>query len=68
MTKGQIRRNQFDLTDEQRQELVGLRSRAQSRLRKRDKQEIAERIKAIILSPNVQSVLGGGVEGLYVTG
>ncbi len=27
MTKGQIRRNQFDLTDEQRQELVGLRSR-----------------------------------------
>ena len=68
MTKGQIRRNQFDLTNEQRHELVGLRSRAQSRLRKRDKQEIAERIKAIILSPNVQSVLGGGVEGLYVTG
>ena len=68
MTKGQIRRNQFDLTDEQRQELVGLRSRAGDRLRKRDKQEIAERIKAIILSPNVQSVLGGGVEGLYVTG
>ena len=68
MTKQQIRRNQFDLTDEQRQELVGLRSRAGDRLRKRDKQEIAERIKAIILSPNVQSVLGGGVEGLYVTG
>ena len=68
MTKGQIRRNQFDLTDEQRQELLGLRSRAGDRLRKRDKQEIAERIKAIILSPNVQSVLGGGVEGLYVTG
>ncbi len=68
MTKGQIRHNQFDLTDEQRQELVGLRSRAGERLRKRDKQEIAERIKAIILSPNVQSVLGGGVEGLYVTG
>ena len=68
MTKGQIRHNQFDLTDEQRQELVGLRSRAGDRLRKRDKQEIAERIKAIILSPNVQSVLGGGVEGLYVTG
>jgi hypothetical protein len=68
MTKQQIRRNQFDLTDEQRQELIGLRSRAGDRLRKRDKQEIAERIKAIILSPNVQSVLGGGVEGLYVTG
>ena len=68
MTKGQIRHNQFDLTDEQRQELVGLRSRAGEKLRKRDKQEIAERIKAIILSPNVQSVLGGGVEGLYVTG
>lgn len=68
MTKGQIHRNQFDLTDEQRQELLGLRSRAGDRLRKRDKQEIAERIKAIILSPNVQSVLGGGVEGLYVTG
>ena len=68
MTKGQIRHNQFDLTDEQRQELVGLRSRAGEKLRKRDKQEIAERIKAIILSPNVQSVLGGGVEGLYITG
>jgi hypothetical protein len=68
MTKDQIRRNQFDLTDEQRQELVGLRSRAEGKLRKADKQEIAERIKAIILSPNVQSVLGGGIEGLYVTG
>jgi len=68
MTKGQIRRNQFDLTEDQRKELVGLRSRAEGRLRKTDKQEIAERIKAIILSPNVQSVLGGGVEGLYVTG
>ena len=68
MTKGQIRRNQFDLTDKQRQELLGLRSRAEGKLRKRDKQEIAERIKAIILSPNVQSVLGGGIEGLYVTG
>tara|TARA_Y100000592_G_scaffold30536_2_gene48589 strand:+ start:1897 stop:3960 length:2064 start_codon:yes stop_codon:yes gene_type:complete len=68
MTKKQIRRNQFDVTPEQRQELVGLRSRAEQRLRKRDKQEIADRIKAIILSPNVQSVLGGGVEGLYVTG
>ena len=68
MTKGQIRRNQFDLTDEQRQELVGLRSRAEGKLRSHDKKEIAERIKAIILSPNVQSVLGGGIEGLYVTG
>ena len=68
MTKKQIRRNQFDVTPEQRQELAGLRSRAEQRLRKRDKQEIADRIKAIILSPNVQSVLGGGVEGLYVTG
>ena len=68
MTKKQIRRNQFEITAEQRQELVGLRSRAEQRLRKRDKQEIADRIKAIILSPNVQSVLGGGVEGLYVTG
>jgi hypothetical protein len=68
MTKKQIRRNQFDVTSEQRQELAGLRSRAEQRLRKRDKQEIADRIKAIILSPNVQSVLGGGVEGLYVTG
>ena len=68
MTKDQIRRNQFDLTDEQRQELAGLRSRAEGKLRKTDKQEIAERIKAIILSPNVQSILGGGVEGLYVTG
>lgn len=68
MTKDQIRRNQFDLTDEQRQELISLRSRAEGTLRKRDKQEIAERIKAIILSPNVQSVLGGGIEGLYVTG
>jgi len=68
MTNKQIRRNQFDVTPEQRQELVGLRSRAEQRLRKRDKQEIADRIKAIILSPNVQSVLGGGVEGLYVTG
>ena len=68
MTKKQIRRNQFDVTSEQRQELAGLRSRAEQRLRKRDKQEIADRIKAIILSPNVQSVLGGGMEGLYVTG
>tara|TARA_R110002124_G_scaffold279699_1_gene452402 strand:- start:1144 stop:3153 length:2010 start_codon:yes stop_codon:yes gene_type:complete len=68
MTKKQIRRNQFDVTPEQRQELAGLRSRAEQRLRKRDKQEIADRIKAIILSPNVQSVLGGGMEGLYVTG
>ena len=68
MTKDQIRRNQFDLTDEQREELAGLRSRAEGKLRKADKQEIAERIKAIILSPNVQSVLGGGIEGLYVTG
>jgi hypothetical protein len=68
MTKDQIRRNQFDLTDEQRQELVSLRSRAEGKLRKADKQEIAERIKSIILSPNVQSVLGGGIEGLYVTG
>jgi len=68
MTKNQIRRNQFDLTEDQRKELVGLRSRAEGRLRKTDKQEIAERIKAIILSPNVQSVVGGGVEGLYVTG
>jgi len=68
MTKDQIRRNQFDLTDEQRQELSSLRSKAEGKLRKRDKQEIAERIKAIILSPNVQSVLGGGIEGLYVTG
>jgi len=68
MTRQQIRRNQFDLTDEQRQELVGLRSRAEGKLRRRDKQEIAERIKAIILSPNVQSILGGGMEGLYVTG
>ena len=68
MTKKQIRRNQFDVTPEQRQELAGLRSRAEQRLRKRDKQEIADRVKAIILSPNVQSVLGGGIEGLYVTG
>lgn len=68
MTKKQIRRNQFDVTSAQRQELAGLRSRAEQRLRKRDKQEIADRIKAIILSPNVQSVLGGGMEGLYVTG
>jgi len=68
MTKKQIRRNQFDVTPEQRQELAGLRSRAGQRLRKRDKQEIADRVKAIILSPNVQSVLGGGMEGLYVTG
>ena len=68
MTKKQIRRNQFDVTSEQRQELADLRSRAGQRLRKRDKQEIADRIKAIILSPNVQSVLGGGMEGLYVTG
>ena len=68
MTKKQIRRNQFEITAEQRQELVGLRSRAEQMLRKRDKQEIAERVKAIILSPNVQSVLGGGIEGLYVTG
>ena len=68
MTKKQIRRNQFDVTSEQRQELVNLRSKAEQRLRKRDKQEIADRIKAIILSPNVQSVLGGGMEGLYVTG
>jgi len=68
MTRQQIRRNQFDLTDEQRQELVGLRSRAEGKLRRRDKQEIAERIKSIILSPNVQSILGGGMEGLYVTG
>ena len=68
MTKKQIRRNQFDVTPAQRQELAGLRSRAEQRLRKRDKQEIADRIKAIILSPNVQSVLGGGMEGLYVTG
>lgn len=68
MTKQQIRRNQFELTDEQRQELVSLRSRVEGKLRKADKQEIAERIKAIILSPNVQSVLGGGIEGLYVTG
>ena len=45
-----------------------MRSRAEGPLRKRDKQEIAERIKSIILSPNVQSVLGGGIEGLYVTG
>ena len=68
MTNKQIRRNQFEITPEQRQELVGLRSRAEQVLRKRDKQEIAERIKSIILSPNVQSVLGGGIEGLYVTG
>jgi DNA-directed RNA polymerase subunit F len=68
MTKKQIRRNQFDVTPEQRQELVGLGSRAEQRLTSDDKKEIAERIKAIILSPNVQSVLGGGIEGLYVTG
>jgi hypothetical protein len=68
MTKDQIRRNQFDITDEQRQELLSLRARAEGRLKRDDKQDIAERIKAIILSPNVQSVLGGGVEGLYVTG
>ena len=68
MTKKQIRRNQFEITPEQRQELVGLRSRAEQTLRKKDKQEIADRVKAIILSPNVQSVLGGGIEGLYVTG
>lgn len=68
MTKKQIRRNQFEITAEQRQELAGLRSRAEQRLRKKDKQEIADRVKAIILSPNVQSVLGGGIEGLYVTG
>ena len=68
MTKKQIRRNQFDVTPEQRQELLGLQSRAEQVLRKRDKQEIADRVKAIILSPNVQSVLGGGIEGLYVTG
>ena len=68
MTKKQVRRNQFDVPPEQRQELLGLQSRAEQRLRKSDKQEIADRIKAIILSPNVQSVLGGGVEGLYVTG
>ena len=29
MTKKQIRRNQFEITAEQRQELVGLRSRAE---------------------------------------
>jgi hypothetical protein len=68
MTKKQIRRNQFEITPEQRQELLSLQSRAEQVLRKRDKQEIADRVKAIILSPNVQSVLGGGIEGLYVTG
>ena len=68
MSKDQIRRNQFEITDEQRQELLSLRARAKGRLKRDDKQEIAERIKAIILSPNVQSILGGGIEGLYVTG
>ena len=40
MTKDQIRRNQFDQHDEQRQELVGLRSRAEGKLRKADKQRL----------------------------
>ena len=68
MSKDQIRRNQFEITDEQRQELLSLRARAEGRLKESDKKDIAERIKAIILSPNVQSILGGGIEGLYVTG
>jgi len=68
LTKKDLSRNSFDLTPEQESELEQIQTKLGGKLKRKEKQAIASQIASILMSPGVQGIFGGAMEGLFVTG